>query len=218
MSDSDLMINMSYSADTAERKTPAGNQKKRHRCFRKKVQYLERKGYVEGKHKYNHRMGRSRNDQAPPRQNGASTEHPSLPTSTHIEKTHPSSTAGSSHCNSMPSTSARSPPSSTVTGNKGSTNWPSAASSHKPTAAKTSTGIPSKYLAIDCEMVGTGQKGRISQLARCSVVSYEGDVVYDKFINPSVPVTDYRTRWSGIRPRDLVNATPYCEARKEVRK
>ena len=89
-------------------------------------------------------------------------------------------------------------------------------SSHKPTAK--SAVVPNKYLAMDCEMVGVGPKGRVSQLARCSIVSYEGDVVYDKFINPSMPVTDYRTRWSGIRCSDLVRATPYPEARKEVGK
>uniref|UniRef100_A0A3Q3VQS6 Exonuclease domain-containing protein n=1 Tax=Mola mola TaxID=94237 RepID=A0A3Q3VQS6_MOLML len=33
-----------------------------------------------------------------------------------------------------------------------------------------------------------------------------------------MPVTDYRTRWSGIRPRDLVHATPYTVARKEILK
>uniref|UniRef100_A0A8C6S9X5 Interferon stimulated exonuclease gene 20 like 2 n=1 Tax=Neogobius melanostomus TaxID=47308 RepID=A0A8C6S9X5_9GOBI len=75
---------------------------------------------------------------------------------------------------------------------------------------------PSKYLSIDCEMVGTGPKGHISQVARCSIVSYNGDVVYDKFIKPPVPITDYRTRWSGIRVRDLHGATPYAEARKEI--
>uniref|UniRef100_A0A1A8NC50 REX4, RNA exonuclease 4 homolog n=1 Tax=Nothobranchius pienaari TaxID=704102 RepID=A0A1A8NC50_9TELE len=73
-----------------------------------------------------------------------------------------------------------------------------------------------KIVAIDCEMVGTGPKGSISQLARCSIVSYDGDVIYDKFIKPSMPVTDYRTRWSGIRPRDLEKAMPYAEARKEI--
>lgn len=67
-------------------------------------------------------------------------------------------------------------------------------------------------------MVGTGPKGRFSQLARCSIVSYDGDVVYDKFIMPSVPVTDYRTRWSGIRRGDLAKATPYTDARKEILK
>uniref|UniRef100_A0A3Q3VNH1 Exonuclease domain-containing protein n=1 Tax=Mola mola TaxID=94237 RepID=A0A3Q3VNH1_MOLML len=60
--------------------------------------------------------------------------------------------------------------------------------------------------------------GRINQLARCSIVSYQGDVIYDKFIKPTMPVTDYRTRWSGIRPRDLVHATPYTVARKEILK
>lgn len=80
------------------------------------------------------------------------------------------------------------------------------------------SGIPSKYLAIDCEMVGAGPKGHISQLARCSIVSYDGDVVYDKFIKPGMPVTDFRTPWSGIRPRDLHGATPYAVARKEILK
>lgn len=78
--------------------------------------------------------------------------------------------------------------------------------------------VASKYLAIDCEMVGVGFKGHISQLARCSLVSYDGDVVYDKFIKPTQPVTDYRTRWSGIRRSDLIGATPYSEARKEILK
>lgn len=95
----------------------------------------------------------------------------------------------------------------------------SATSSHKQPPTKTgAVGIPSKYLAIDCEMVGSGPKGSISQLARCSVVNYEGDVVYDKFIHPSMPVTDYRTKWSGIRRCDLINATPYTVARKEILK
>ncbi|KAI9999905.1 hypothetical protein NQD34_011748 [Periophthalmus magnuspinnatus] len=80
------------------------------------------------------------------------------------------------------------------------------------------TTTPSKCLAIDCEMVGAGPKGHISQLARCSIVSYDGDVVYDKFIRPLLPITDYRTRWSGIRKSDLYGAMPYDQARKEILK
>lgn len=91
-----------------------------------------------------------------------------------------------------------------------------AGSLQKPATAATAAAPPSKFLAIDCEMVGTGPRGSVSQLGRCSLVSYDGDVVYDKFIKPPVPVTDYRTRWSGIRPRNLANATPYPAARKEV--
>lgn len=77
---------------------------------------------------------------------------------------------------------------------------------------------PLKFLAMDCEMVGTGHKGRNSELARCSIVSYNGDVVYDKYIKPTNPVTDFRTRWSGIHWSHLSKATPFTEARKEILK
>lgn len=229
---SDITINVCHSGEPTQRRPP--NQRRRNRWFHKKNQDVEQRGFMDGRYKFNHRMGQSRH-YPPPRQNGALAQHPPLPTSTHDKSLpHPSSTACASHCSSEPSTSTHSLPSSTVSvNNSGShekpkepvnakptttTQCPSASSSHKPTATHTSTGIPTKYLAIDCEMVGTGPKGSISQLARCSLVSYDGDVVYDKFINPSMPVTDYRTRWSGIRRSDLINAMPYSEARKEVRK
>ncbi|XP_075700827.1 interferon-stimulated 20 kDa exonuclease-like 2 isoform X2 [Rhinoderma darwinii] len=80
------------------------------------------------------------------------------------------------------------------------------------------TGPSYKMVAIDCEMVGTGLKGRNSALARCSIVTYQGDVVYDKYVKPGSPVTDYRTRWSGIRREHLINAIPFTVARKEVLK
>uniref|UniRef100_A0A3Q0REJ3 Interferon stimulated exonuclease 20 like 2 n=1 Tax=Amphilophus citrinellus TaxID=61819 RepID=A0A3Q0REJ3_AMPCI len=92
---------------------------------------------------------------------------------------------------------------------------PSVSSTDKPVA--TSSRNPNKYVAIDCEMVGTGPK-RLSELARCSIVSYEGDVIYDQFIRPASKVTDYRTRWSGIRRADLINATPFAQARMEIMK
>ncbi|XP_068109661.1 interferon-stimulated 20 kDa exonuclease-like 2 [Hyperolius riggenbachi] len=87
------------------------------------------------------------------------------------------------------------------------------------------SGIPSatpalsyKTVAIDCEMVGTGLKGSISALARCSIVSYHGDVVYDNYIRPANPITDYRTKWSGIRREHLINAIPFVTAQKEILK
>uniref|UniRef100_H3BAU6 Interferon stimulated exonuclease 20 like 2 n=1 Tax=Latimeria chalumnae TaxID=7897 RepID=H3BAU6_LATCH len=79
-------------------------------------------------------------------------------------------------------------------------------------------GKPHKFVAIDCEMVGTGQNGSRSELARCSIVNYHGDVVYDKYILPLNPVFDYRTRWSGIRKHHLRNATPFKVAQKEILK
>lgn len=66
-------------------------------------------------------------------------------------------------------------------------------------------GSPSltKALALDCEMVGVGPKGEESIAARVSIVNQYGKCVYDKYIKPTEPVTDYRTAVSGIRPENL---------------
>lgn len=66
-------------------------------------------------------------------------------------------------------------------------------------------------------MVGTGPCGRVSELARCSVVSYNGDVLYDKYVRPEMPIVDYRTRWSGITRQHMRKAIPFQVAQKEVR-
>jgi RNA exonuclease 4 len=57
-----------------------------------------------------------------------------------------------------------------------------------------------KYLGMDCEMVGVGDGGLISALARCSIINYNGMVVYDEYCNPMEPIKDYRTIISGITP------------------
>uniref|UniRef100_A0A670YN97 Exonuclease domain-containing protein n=1 Tax=Pseudonaja textilis TaxID=8673 RepID=A0A670YN97_PSETE len=80
-----------------------------------------------------------------------------------------------------------------------------------------SAGTRRLMVAIDCEMVGTGPGGRNSDLARCSVVGYYGDVMYDKYIRPLSPITNYRTRWSGIRQHHMRDAVPFKLAQKEVR-
>ncbi|XP_055969825.1 apoptosis-enhancing nuclease [Sorex fumeus] len=87
-----------------------------------------------------------------------------------------------------------------------------------PRVAAGCVASPSKCVAIDCEMVGTGPRGRVSELARCSVVSYHGDVLYDKYVRPELPVADFRSRWSGITQRHLSGAVPFQVARKEVLK
>lgn len=75
----------------------------------------------------------------------------------------------------------------------------------------------SNLIALDCEMVGTGPGGKYSEVARCSIVDYYGRVIYDKYILPLKPVTDYRTRWSGIRKHHLAQAVPFEDAQNEVR-
>lgn len=76
---------------------------------------------------------------------------------------------------------------------------------------------PEQLVSLDCEMVGTGPRGSCSELARCSILDYGGVVLYDKYVRPCQPVTDYRTRWSGIQRHHLQNAVPFTQAREEVR-
>lgn len=72
-------------------------------------------------------------------------------------------------------------------------------------------------VAIDCEMVGVGPEKK-SALARCSIINYDGNVVFDNFIKPEEEITDYRTQWSGIRPSDMAKAIPFRKARRQARR
>src|SRR5579871_7044783 len=53
-----------------------------------------------------------------------------------------------------------------------------------------------------------------SQLARVSIVNFYGAQVYDSYVLPQMPVTDYRTSISGIRPHHLRSG--YARSFREV--
>ncbi|KAI8835134.1 ribonuclease H-like domain-containing protein, partial [Chytridium lagenaria] len=69
-----------------------------------------------------------------------------------------------------------------------------------------------KYIAMDCEMVGVGSNGTRSILARISLVNFHGHVILDDYVIPTEPVTDYRTRVSGITP-SLINPSTNPDAK-----
>ncbi|XP_050679034.1 uncharacterized protein LOC126975264 [Leptidea sinapis] len=73
-----------------------------------------------------------------------------------------------------------------------------------------------KFIAIDCEMVGIGLNGDDNMLARISLVNKFGDCVYDKFVKPREEVVNYRTQVSGIRKEDLINGEDFATVQKEV--
>ena len=52
-------------------------------------------------------------------------------------------------------------------------------------------------------MVGVGPFGRLSVLARVSIVDWNGAILVDTFVKVQERVVDYRTHVSGIRPEDL---------------
>jgi RNA exonuclease 4 len=85
------------------------------------------------------------------------------------------------------------------------------------------TNKPGKYLALDCEMVGTGPPPHLEHLlARASLVNFHGDLIYDSYVlpPPNAKVEDYRTFVSGIKPSHLAPnyARSYSEVQKDVAK
>lgn len=74
----------------------------------------------------------------------------------------------------------------------------------------------SKLVALDCEMVGIGEQGVESMLARVSLVNHKGECLYDKYVLPREHVIDFRTHVSGIRPEHFQKALPFDTVQKEV--
>jgi RNA exonuclease 4 len=74
-----------------------------------------------------------------------------------------------------------------------------------------------KYIALDCEFVGVGSRPPYqNQVARVSLVNYHGEQLYDTYVKPQLPVADYRTFVSGIRPHNLRQGRPFKEVQSDV--
>jgi RNA exonuclease 4 len=101
---------------------------------------------------------------------------------------------------------------------------PSSSNGIHPTASESHinegvspTNLAGKYIALDCEMVGFGPTPQDdSQLARVSIVNYHGHQIYDSFVLPQVPITDYRTHITGITSETLLDARPAKEVQADV--
>jgi RNA exonuclease 4 len=78
-----------------------------------------------------------------------------------------------------------------------------------------------KYLALDCEMVGTGPPPHSDDLlARVSLVNFHGEQIYDSYVQPpgKARVEDYRTHVSGVTKWHLRPdyARPFAAVQGEV--
>lgn len=66
-------------------------------------------------------------------------------------------------------------------------------------------------------MVGVGQYGEDSSVARVVIVDWNGSILFDEYIKQTQQVTDYRTFVSGITQEDLEGAKlSLRDARKQV--
>jgi DNA polymerase III epsilon subunit-like protein len=69
-------------------------------------------------------------------------------------------------------------------------------------------------VAIDCEMVACG--GGRRKLARCSIVNYEGHVLFDEYIKPDEPVVDFLTYVSGITQQKIRFAPLFTDVKARI--
>lgn len=202
---SEITLNLNFNSPDHNDRQEKGSGNAKHKQFVRKRRYLECRGFLNKKQNANssekegYKINKSHwkrkdhsqdNDVIPE----SATPHPEL-------STNPSSSVQAHHGNTETIKEFTMPSKST-----------------SATGSSSALHNPMKYVALDCEMVGTGPKGHCSELARCSIVSYDGDVIYDKFVKPVNPVTDLRTRWSGIRWRDLHKAIPFKQAQGEILK
>ena len=66
-------------------------------------------------------------------------------------------------------------------------------------------------------MVGVGpDPDQTSALARVSAVNYDGVQIYDSYVETKEPVTDWRTRWSGITPAHMESARCFEDVQQDV--
>jgi hypothetical protein len=88
--------------------------------------------------------------------------------------------------------------------------------SPQPLSGEEDTSL-TKHLALDCEMVGVGEEGKESILAEVAIVNSHGACVYHSHVKPTEFVTNWRTRVSGITPRDVLqNGKDFSEVQREV--
>ncbi|KAK5132433.1 hypothetical protein LTR08_009116 [Meristemomyces frigidus] len=88
-------------------------------------------------------------------------------------------------------------------------------------AGRHPTAKAGKYVALDCEMVGTGPPPHSDNLlARASAVNFHGEQLYDSFVlpPPGLRVHDYRTHVSGVKASHLVAgyARPFAQVQKDI--
>ncbi|KAJ2928760.1 hypothetical protein H1R20_g8157, partial [Candolleomyces eurysporus] len=77
---------------------------------------------------------------------------------------------------------------------------------------------PEQFLALSCTNVGVGPGGTTTMLARVSIVDYKGTVIFDRYVLPTMPVTDYRTVTTGIGASHLQppEAWPFQAVQQQV--
>ncbi|KAF7818290.1 RNA exonuclease 4 [Senna tora] len=71
-------------------------------------------------------------------------------------------------------------------------------------------------IAIDCEMVGGGSDGSLELCARVCLVDEDENLILHSYVQPQIPVTNYRYDITGLTEEHLRNAMPLKEVQEKI--
>ncbi|CAJ1955380.1 unnamed protein product [Sphenostylis stenocarpa] len=77
-------------------------------------------------------------------------------------------------------------------------------------------GGPGGAVAMDCEMVGGGSDGSLELCGRVCLVDEDENLIFHTYVQPRIPVTNYRYDITGLTEEHLRNAMPLKEVREKV--
>ncbi|XP_042424355.1 RNA exonuclease 4-like [Zingiber officinale] len=73
-----------------------------------------------------------------------------------------------------------------------------------------------EVVAIDCEMVGGGSDGSLDLCARVCIINEDENVIFHSFVQPIIPVNDYRYELTGISQEHLASASPLLDVSNKI--
>ncbi|CAL9767169.1 unnamed protein product [Musa acuminata subsp. burmannicoides] len=74
----------------------------------------------------------------------------------------------------------------------------------------------SQVVALACKMVGGGSDGSLDLCARVCLIGEDENVIFQTYIKPQIPVTNYRYETTGIRPEFLRDAMALKQAQRRI--
>ncbi|PON52862.1 Exonuclease/helicase-like [Trema orientale] len=71
-------------------------------------------------------------------------------------------------------------------------------------------------VAIDCEMVGGGDDGSLDLCARVCLIDEDENLLFHTYVQPQIPVTNYRYEVTGLTEEHLRNSMPLKEVHDKI--
>ncbi|KAK6129323.1 hypothetical protein DH2020_009435 [Rehmannia glutinosa] len=73
-----------------------------------------------------------------------------------------------------------------------------------------------KVVSLACKMVGGGSDGSLDLCARVCLIDEHEKIIFQTYVKPHLPVTNYRYETTGIRPEFLRDAMPLRQVQRKI--